>query len=171
MNEETKRTSLANQETGRTLGHGDPFHALRRQMDRLFEDFAGDLSPWSRLEVPFFGSREDGLVPTVDVKETEKEIVVTAELPGLQEKDVDLTIRDGVLSLKGEKKDESKKEGDNYYVTERRYGSFHRAFRLPDSANEDKATADFSDGVLTVTVPKKAEAVKTEKKIKIGKGK
>jgi HSP20 family protein len=91
-------------------------------------------------------------------------------LPGIDEKDVEVLVRDGVLSLKGEKKSERDEKKDNYHLVERSYGSFERSFQLPDSADEAQIKADFNKGVLRVVVPKRAEAVKTEKKIPIGKG-
>jgi HSP20 family protein len=108
------------------------------------------------------------LMPEIDVKENGKQMVLTAELPGMEEKDIDLSVRDGVLTLKGEKKMEKSEEKDDYRVMERRYGSFQRSFSLPESVKEDGIKANFDKGVLTITMPKKAEAKKSEKKIKIG---
>ena len=87
------------------------------------------------------------------MKENEKEIVVKADLPGLDEKDINLTIHNGVLSLRGEKKSEHTDERDNYHMMERSYGSFQRSIRLPDTIDEDKVEARFDKGVLTVTLP------------------
>lgn len=106
----------------------------------------------------------------IDVRENDKEIVFEAELPGIEEKDVQVSVRDGVLSLKGEKKSERDEKKDTYHLVERSYGSFERSFTLPDSADQDKIAANFNKGVLRIVVPKRAEAVKAEKKIPIGKG-
>lgn len=143
-----------------------PITSLRREMDRLFDDFLGGsfFTPtrWGLPELP------GDLTPEIDVKENGKEMVLTAELPGMDEKDIELSVSDGVLTLKGEKKMEKREEKDDYRVMERRYGSFQRSFSLPDSVNQDAIKADFDKGVLKVTMPKKAEAKKAEKKIKIG---
>ena len=101
------------------------------------------------------------------MKETEKELVVKADLPGIDEKDVQLTIQDGVLTMRGEKKSERKDDRENYHLVERSYGSFQRSIRLPDTIDEDKIAARFDKGVLTVTLPKRPELVKAEKKIEI----
>jgi len=143
----------------------DPFQAFRGEMDRLFDDFLGGLPTLSNLRQSF--PAVQGLTPALDVKETEKELVVKADLPGIEEKDVHLTIQDGVLTMRGEKKSERKDEGENYHLVERSYGSFQRSIRLPESIDEDKAVARFDKGVLTVTLPKRPEMVKAEKKIEI----
>ena len=110
------------------------------------------------------------IAPSIDVHENEKELVIAAELPGMEEKDVQLSFRDGVLTIKGEKKSERDETKDDVHISERSYGSFQRSFRVPDTVEVDKATADFEKGVLKVTLPKVAEAVSREKKIPIGKG-
>jgi HSP20 family protein len=106
-------------------------------------------------------------MPSLDVKENDTSVIVEADLPGMDEKDINLTIQNGILTLRGEKKSERKDEGENYLVTERSYGSFQRAIRLPDGLDEDKAQARFEKGVLTVTLPKRPDAAKTQKRIEI----
>lgn len=149
--------------------YSDPFSALRNEMDRLFDNFTGSgfgsLSNFPRSLAGL--SSASAVVPQLDVRESDKEIVVEAELPGIEEKDISLTFQDGILVLKGEKKFENKEEKDNYHLMERRYGSFQRTMRVPDSVDEDNVQANFDNGVLTVTMPKKPEAVKKEKKIEI----
>ncbi|RMF10695.1 MAG: Hsp20/alpha crystallin family protein [Alphaproteobacteria bacterium] len=138
-----------------------------RGVDRLFEDFLDRRFP----AFPSLLAREGRmgfLSPNVDIKEDDKTITVSAELPGLDPDDVEVTLRDGVLTLKGEKKLEDEKSEDNYRVTERRYGSFQRSFQLPDTVDEEKVTASFDKGVLTIELPKRAEAARAAKKIKIG---
>lgn len=127
----------------------DPFATLQKEIDRLFDDFGRGVS-WS-------GS-ENGLMPSMDVTETEKEIEITAELPGLQEKDVQVNLADNVLTIKGEKKSEKEEKDKNYRLVERSYGSFSRSIQLPDGTNADAIKATISDGVLKVTVPKPAPA-------------
>jgi HSP20 family molecular chaperone IbpA len=95
------------------------------------------------------------LCPHVDVRETDKEIVVEAELPGIDEKDISLALQDGVLTIRGEKKHEHDEEKENYRVMERRYGSFQRSLRLPDTVDQDKVEASFDNGVLKIKVAKR----------------
>lgn len=138
-----------------------------REMDRMFEDFFD-----RRMRgLPSLLSREErvgSLTPSIDVKEDDKSIVVTAELPGLDEDDVEVTFRDGVLTLKGEKRLEAEKKEDNFHITERRYGSFQRSFTVPETVDEAKIEATFDKGVLTVNMAKRAAAAKAAKKIKVG---
>src|SRR6516162_7592168 len=146
----------------------DPFAEMRSEMDRLFDTFLGR-SFFGRPAPSGSAEPASTLAPNVDIRENDKEIIVEAELPGIEEKDIQVTVRDGVLSLKGEKKSERDEKKDTYHVIERSYGSFERSFALPDSADEAQIKADFSKGVLRVVVPKRAEAIKTEKRIPIGK--
>ena len=137
--------------TARTDVH--PFFALHREMNRMFDDvFRGfDLAPFG------LDSRAlDGLGwPQIDIDETDKEVRITAELPGLDEKDVSLEIANGVLSISGEKKSELEDKARRF--SERYYGRFERRIPLED-VDEDKVSAAFKNGVLTITVPKSAEA-------------
>ena len=144
----------------------DPFSQMGDEMDHVFESFLGRSGRPSGL--PWM-TATDLLAPDIDVRENDKEIIIEAELPGIDEKDVQLAVRDGVLSVKGEKKSERDEKKDTYHLVERSFGSFERSFSLPDTADQDKITADFNKGVLRVVVPKRAEAVKAEKKILIGK--
>ena len=127
-------------------------------MDRLFDTFLGGGFP---TFPSIFGSgvgRSAMLVPRMDVKETDKEIIIEAELPGLEEKDVSLTLQNGILTVQGEKKIEYDEEKENYHMMERSYGSFQRSLRLPDTVDEDKVEARFENGILRVTLPKRSEA-------------
>jgi HSP20 family protein len=142
----------------------NPFHALRRRMDDLLDDFAGGAG-W-----PFADGREDA-APRIDVSETDKEVTVEAELPGVDEKDLDLSLADDVLTIKGEKKREREEKKELYQLTERSYGRFHRSMRLPFEPDPKKVKATFKAGVLTVTVPKPPEVKAKAKKIAIGNGK
>jgi HSP20 family protein len=125
-------------------------------MDRMFDAFfeGRALAPWDKEWAAFD--------PRVDVVETDQEVKVTAELPGLDAEDVDVTVSHNVLTLKGEKKDEHEEEGEGYYRSERSYGSFQRSIALPGTAETDQAEATFDKGVLTITFPK--AAVETDKK-------
>ena len=143
----------------------DPFQSFRSEVDRLFDSFLGGLPSLTSFRQGFPSAQ--GMTPTLDVKENEKEITVKADLPGMDEKDINLTIHNGLLSLRGEKKSEHTDERDNYHVMERSYGSFQRSIRLPDTIDEDKAEARFDKGVLTITLPKRPETVSAQKKIEI----
>ena len=150
-----------------------PFESLRREVDRLFDDFGvgSRRSPFGRgvFDVePFWrGEVSWGKVPTVDIADTDKAYEITAELPGMDESNIDVKFPDGTLTIKGEKKDEREEKKKNYYLSERRYGSFQRSFGVPEGVDADKIEAYFKNGVLTVTLPKTPQAQKSEKKIAI----
>ncbi len=153
-----------------------PFESLRREMDRLFDDFqlGSWRSPFGRSVFDAEPSWRDEMSgsksPAVDVVEKEKAYEITAELPGIAEGDIDVKFSDGVLSIRGEKKEEKEEKKKDWYLSERRYGSFQRTFRVPDGVDPDKIAAKFKDGVLTITLPKTPEATKSAKTIPIGKG-
>lgn len=139
----------------------DPFLALHRAMNRLFDDFSRDFD--HRLPLLGFGGGLDW--PHADLVETDREYRVTAELPGLEEKDVELTFQDGVLILKGEKKVEH--NGDNPLRSERYYGRFQRALAVGSDVDEDKVEAIFKNGLLTVVLPKSPDADGKVKRIPV----
>ena len=136
----------------------DPFAALRREMNALFDDFF----PGAGVASGPLGS----FMPRVDVKETGGEIRVTAEMPGIEEKDVEISLDGDMLTIKGEKKEEKEEKGEDSYRLERSYGSFRRSVALPCAVNADKASAKFKQGVLTVTLPKAAESKKKTIQVK-----
>ena len=131
---------------------------LHREMNRLFDDFLRDfsLSP--------FGERFAETFPKIDLKETDKEVIVHAELPGLGEKDIDITLSHNILSLRGEKKEE---KGGHFYQRECRYGSFHRDIPLRVDIDEERVDATFKHGVLTITLPKKSTTKLKTKKVDV----
>lgn len=160
-------------DTPAVMGGWHPLESLRREVDRLFEDFNGgawhlpfrrslfDLDPvWRRASTW-------GIAPAVDIAEKEKAFEISAELPGMQEKDIEVSFANGVLRVKGEKKDETAEKKKDYYLSERRYGCFERSFQVPEAVDPDKIEATFSGGVLKLTLPKTAEAQKKEKKIEV----
>jgi HSP20 family protein len=153
-----------------------PFESLRREVDRLFDDFSGGIwrSPFGRsfFDVePFRRAQATlGAVPAVDVTQTDKGYEITAELPGMEEKDIDVKLTNGVLTIRGEKRDEKEEKKNDYYVRERSFGSFERSFQVPENVDTDKVSASFKKGVLTVMLPKSAEAQKAEKKIEVKAG-
>jgi HSP20 family protein len=134
----------------------DPFDSLQREVERVFDEFARGF--------PGFGLRATSpagvpdLMPRMDVSETDKEFEITAELPGLEEKDVQVNFADGVLTIRGEKKSEKEQKDKNYHLVERSYGSFSRALELPEGVNPDSIQARIANGVLSVCVPKPAPA-------------
>jgi HSP20 family protein len=144
-------------------GEDSPFLTLHREMNRLFDDaFRGfGLTPFGSDR---FFDRVGGSWPSVEVSETEKEIKVTAELPGMDEKDVKLELANGVLAIAGEKKTEN--EDKDRLFSERYYGRFERRIPVED-VDEDKISAAFKSGVLTVTLPKIAQAQSKVKRISI----
>lgn len=145
----------------------DPFYELQRNMNRLFDDFFGDFD-MSRFGD--FGSRFGAFQPQVDVSETDQEITVAAELPGLEEKDIEVSLDKGVLTISGEKKEEKEDKGKNYYRMERSYGSFRRSLPLPAEVVEDQVEATFKNGVLNIRLPKSPEAQKPGKRITVKTG-
>lgn len=148
----------------------EPFQALHDEFDRMFGRFMGGaLTRPGRLAAwdPFRGREGAMTVPNVDVKETDKAFKFTVELPGIEEKDVELTLSDGLLTIKGEKRSETEEKDENYHLSERSYGSFSRSFRVPDSVDGDKVNATFDKGVLTIDLPKSEEAKKKSRKIGI----
>jgi HSP20 family protein len=154
----------------------DPWQSFRSEMDRLFDRFSMgfgfpalrrmlDVEPAWRYETSI-----SALTPAVDITEDDKAYKITAELPGLEDKDVEITITGDMLSIKGEKRQEEERKDENYHMTERAWGSFQRAFAVPDGVDRDNITAALSKGVLTVVLPKTAEAQKPVKKIEVKAG-
>lgn len=147
---------------------GDPFVSLQREMNRVFDNFSRGVFDWPSFSMDTMeDSRWGRFSPSVDVKESEKEIEVTAELPGMDEKDVQVNLTDNELVITGEKKTEHEEKGKEFYRMERSYGSFHRSIPLPEEVNTDKVEATFKKGILHVTIPKKAEAHRSVKKIPV----
>jgi HSP20 family protein len=155
----------------RASGWG-PFESLHKEIDRLFDDFRPLGWRWPSkhsafdLDLPEIGAGWK-ITPAFDVTEKEKEYEITAELPGIDEKNVEVKLTNHTLTIKGEKTEEKEEKEKDYYLSERRYGSFHRSFQLPDGVNADKVEASFAKGVLTIKLPKTAEARKAEKKIQV----
>lgn len=144
---------------------------LRSEIDRLFDDFNGFdwRFPFTRRSLPRLlqGQTSWSFVPAMDLAENAEAFSLTAELPGMEGKDIEVKLSNGSLVIKGEKEAASETKQDDYYVSERQYGSFCRTVALPDGVDRDRIEAAFSNGVLTVTLPKSAEALKSEKTIAI----
>ena len=146
------------------------WRSFRSDMDRLFDRFAHgfglpSLRSIADLEPPWRSFSFSA--PPIDMSEDDKAYKVSAELPGLDAKDVQVSVSGDRLVLKGEKRQQQEEKNKNYYLSERTYGSFERSFELPVSVDRDKIAADFSKGVLTITMPKTAEVQQQQKKIEI----
>lgn len=150
-----------------------PFEKLRQQVDHLFEDFnRGSFpTPFSRglFDAEPLWRREliGRNVPAADISDKEKSYEITVELPGMDEKNIEVKLSNGSLIIKGEKKEDKEEKRKGYYLSERHYGSFERVFNIPKEVDADKIEASFSKGILTVSLPKKPEAMKPEKVVPI----
>ena len=180
MAKKEKAVSVKKEEGAAELKEWHPFTTLREEMDDLLERFE-----WDWPGASSFGRRR-GLsramrrlregwtfeAPDVDVVEKDDAIEVRAELPGMEEKDIDVQLSDRMLTIKGEKKEE-REEGEKdsrYHLSERRYGSFERSFRLPEGIDSDKVKANFKNGVLVVNIAKSPELQDKTKKIEVKTG-
>ncbi|MBN1381851.1 MAG: Hsp20/alpha crystallin family protein [Deltaproteobacteria bacterium] len=142
----------------------EPFFSLQREMNRLFDDFFRGFDDMS------FGLSRDrfrAFSPSVDIKENDKEVLIKAELPGMDEKDIDVNLFEDRLTIKGEKKEEKEDKGSDYYHMESSYGSFNRIIPLPEKVDTKKVEANFKNGVLSIKLPKTEEAKAKGKKIPI----
>ena len=152
-----------------------PFESLRREVDRLFEDFT--LNPF-RLPLrrpafdiePFWQPDSWVAMPAMDLVERHEAFEMTAELPGLDEKNIEVNVANGVLTVKGQKEEDKVEKKEDFHLRERRFGSFSRSVRVPDAVDADKIEASFKNGVLKVTLPKKPEAQQPVKKIEVKGG-
>ena len=136
------------------------FERMRKEMDRFWDSF---------LEGTMRRRGEDGTewFPSLDVSETKNELVVKAEIPGMDSKDIDISLSDGMLTIRGEKKQEKEEKEENYHFIERSYGTFSRSVSLPRDLKHDKISASYKDGILRVVLAKSEEAKKKEIKIKV----
>jgi len=143
--------------------------ALHREIDRLFDGFANDFwrAPFGRSAEPFRRREMKLTVPAVDIAEKDNAYEITADLPGMDEKSVEVQLSNGNLTIKGEKKEEKEEKKKDFYLQERHYGSFERTFGVPEGVDADKIEANFKKGVLTISLPKKPEAQKPAKKIDV----
>lgn len=145
---------------------GDPFFRLQHEMNRLFDDaFSGFGLPFA-----FRSDAEEARLPRIDLRDADHAVEIEAELPGVEEKDIDVQISDNLLTIRGEKRfvRKGEKEG-NYRVLERSYGSFSRSMTLPYAVDPDAVEASFKNGVLKLTLPKPPEAQTRTKRIAINK--
>ncbi|WP_209426579.1 Hsp20/alpha crystallin family protein [Pararhodobacter sp. SW119] len=128
---------------------------------------------WPQLYEPFrqFGGKlAEWIAPASEASSADDAYRITMELPGVAEEDIHLTVENGVIAVRGEKKTEREEKGDTWYFSERQYGSFQRSFRVPTDSDEAGVSADLRDGVLTITIPRKPPAEKSGKRVKISTG-
>jgi HSP20 family protein len=166
----SRSPAAGKRELAARVAEGHPLLSLRREMNRLFDGFFRGLDPFDSapawpMSVP--GALAEGFVPRVNVVESDREVRVTAELPGMDEKDVEVLISRDALTLRGEKKAETEDRSGGRYRYERSYGAFHRTVPLPAGVTEKKAFAEFKKGVLTVRLPKSGEASTGARKIDV----
>ncbi|NIX37231.1 MAG: Hsp20 family protein, partial [Nitrospinaceae bacterium] len=138
---------------------------FQKEMNQLMDNFSRSMfsltpTKWNLPEI-------SATYPKMDISETDKEFKITAELPGMDEKDIDVSVSNDVLTLKGEKKAEKEEKKSNYYRMERSYGTFQRSIPLPAEIEKDQIQATFKKGILTVVIPKSEKAVKERKSIEI----
>ncbi|MBN1220236.1 MAG: Hsp20/alpha crystallin family protein [Anaerolineae bacterium] len=138
-----------------------PVYALQRSIDHLFDDF------FRGFNLVPFGETWGDFSPPVDVTESDREYKVSAELPGMDENDIEVTVANNILTISGEKKEEKEDKGQDYYRLERSYGSFRRSIPLPPDTDSNKIDANFKKGVLSITLPKTAEAQAHYKRISV----
>ena len=144
-------------------GGANPLESLHQDINRVFENFFTGEWPLEGIS----GQDKMMLLPEFDVTENDKVVELTAELAGVEEKDLDVSVDGNILTVKGEKKEEVKEEKKDYCLSERRFGSFERSFTLPEGLNLDKVEASFKNGVLKIDLPKNPEAKTHHKKIKL----
>jgi HSP20 family protein len=146
------------------------WRSFRNEMERFFDHGFRGHPFWHMFDVEPFWSHNGSLefaTPAVDASVDDKTYKITAELPGLDEKNIEVTLSGDELILKGEKRQDKEERDQSFYVSERAYGTFRRSFHLPENVDRDKIAADFTKGVLTITIPKTAEAQKPAKKIDV----
>ena len=170
MSNKSTQVEVKKGEPGHSSAPMHHFRSLRDQIDRLMEEFDRGLFPTRWMEMtPFSKLTSDirGLVPAIDMTDEEKVYRVTVELPGLTEKDIEITKDGDLLTIRGEKKEEHEEKEKGYFLSERHFGLVERSLRLPEGIDDTKIEAKFANGVLTVILPKTPEAVSKPKKIAI----
>jgi HSP20 family protein len=156
-------TNASKQTPAKQDDFADPFLNFRREVDRMFDDFFEGFGRPGRSSLTGWS----GPTPSIDLAENDNEITITAELPGIDEKDIELTVTGDLLTLRGEKKSEREQaNGDSYYA-ERRYGSFSRVVRLPFEVQDDVVEASYDKGVLSVRIAKPADHQRPVRRIEI----
>jgi len=144
-----------------------PVEEMRRQFDNLFDSLFGDFGSRGLFPQRRFGSALADLSPNFDISETDDDVKIAAELPGMDEKDIEVNLENNVLTIRGEKREEHDESKKNYHVRERSYGSFERSFPLPEGLDKEHVRATFKKGVLDITLHKTEKAKAQSKKIAI----
>lgn len=180
MSNSDKKVSVTTEEKTnlRPPAGGDiwrPLEKLRQQVDHLFDDFhrssSSGVAPFGRglfdMEPLWVRGLNAHSMPAVDICEKDKSYEITAELPGLEKKNIEIKLSNGSLIIRGEKKEDKEEKRKGYFLSERHYGSFERVFNMPKGVDADKIEASFSKGVLNITLPKKPDAMKADKVVPI----
>ena len=153
-----------NEKSRSVKSFADPFERIQDEMERMFGSY---LRNWNVPRLGF-GSTTDGtMIANLDVSETPETIQVVADVPGIKQPDIDITLSDSALTIKGKRESETEEKKKNYHRMERSYGEFMRRVALPSEVDPNKVDAKLKDGVLTVTLQKTAKAIEQEKKIHI----
>ena len=158
---EESHAPLARRSDMSPTNRGDPFAVFRHEMDQLFDRF------FATDRLTHFGIGNFPFNPALDLTENDKEVRLRADLPGVDEKDVEIRLDRDIITIRGEKREEHAEEGDHPRVVERSYGSFERSMRLPFAPEDGAVKADFKDGVLTITAKKPASLTSASKKVPI----
>ena len=140
----------------------EPFSRLRDEFDRMFDETPGNAFS-SRMLQKFY----DNADPVVEMRDKQDEYELVAEVPGMSSEDIDIKLSDGMLRLSGEKSESHEEEGESFLFSERHYGMFERAIKLPTGIDHQKISAEAKDGLLTIHLPKSAEAIEKERRIPI----
>lgn len=149
------------------------FENLRREIDQLFDEFhpfdwrVPSTRSLFGFDMPRLHRADWAIAPAADIVEKEKEYEITAELPGIDEKNIEVKLANHTLTIKAEKQDNKEEKAKDYYLSERRYGSFQRSFTVPEGVDTSAIEASFAKGVLTLRLPKTEEARKAERKIAV----
>ncbi len=163
---EAEQPAVYPQHANGTLVSPDPFTQFHHAMDQLFDHFFQGF-PMSRLRIPEGRTMRGSVFPQLNISENMKDYTITVDVPGVDEKDIELTVEDMTLTIRGEKRYEHESQDDQYHQMERAYGTFQRVLSLPTNANEDQITAKFNKGVLTVTIGKNPSMTSRGRKIAI----
>lgn len=155
-----------------SLGEWWPIESLRREVNSLIDDVSrGSWRLPGRRSIfdmePRWREMTWGTMPAVDIVEKDKAYEITAELPGMDASNIEVKLSNGALTIRGEKSEEKEEKKEDYHLSERRYGSFERRFQVPQGVDAEKIDASFKKGVLSLTLPKTAEAKASEKKIAV----
>ncbi|MDX2157650.1 MAG: Hsp20/alpha crystallin family protein [Hyphomicrobiaceae bacterium] len=169
MADDQKKSDVARADASQSRRPVSLFDAMRSDLDRVFDRFERGWPGFGRMGGFDFPTVTRGMSAALDVRDEGNQLVIEADLPGMEEKDVSVTLSNGILTIKGERKSEREEKKDNYHIAERSFGSFQRSLQLPDGIDDSKVEAKFDKGVLHIVAPKRPEAASKERKIEIRK--